>query len=229
MLQNTIEKNLIISFILTFFLMSVVYNMSYFNTFGDAMSYFLYVPISFIDLLKTGFVALLFTAIFIGVFKHIFIDPVFNGEFPSVIMLLILSGLVFVSNLFYFLILDNNYASSYYFVSEVAFFAFSLVAFFGILYFFAREQSREFLLISFFCSMILVSFFIGWLAAKSDIRSTPFESKSKILLNSDRVISASILRSFDKGLLVLLGRNRDINFIPWSEIKEAKFKRVTGL
>ncbi len=209
--------------------MSIVYNMAYFYAFGDSLSFFLYVPIGFADLIKTGFVSLLFVLIFLGIFKNIFIDPVFNAEFPSIVTLLVLSALVFISNLFYFLILDKNYVTGYYFISEVAFFAFSLVAFFGILYFFSREQSKEFLTISFFVSMILISFFIGWMTAKSDLKSAPFESQSKILLTGDRVVSASILRSFDKGILVLLTRNSDINFIPWTEIKEAKLKKVTGL
>ena len=229
MLQNTIERNFIVTFIVCFFLMAVTYNLSYFYTFGDSLSFFLYVPITFVDLLKTGLMSFLFVIIFLLIFKNIFIDPVFKGEFPNVVILLIISALVFISNLFYFLILDQDPNNSYYFISEMAFFAFSLVAFFGILYFFAREQSKEFLLVAFFSSMILISFFIGWLTARVDMNSAPFESKSKILLNNDKIISASILRSFDKGILVLLSTNSDINFIPWSEIKEAKFKKVTGL
>lgn len=209
--------------------MAITYNLAYFNTFGDSITFFLYVPMTFVDLLKTGLLSFLFTILFVIVFKNIFLDPVFKNEFPSVVTLVVLSALVFISNLFYFLILDQNYNNAYYFLSEIAFFGFSLVAFFGILYFFAREQSREFLITSFFASLILVSFFIGWLTAKIDLNAAPFESKSKILLNNDKVISASILRSFDKGILVLLSKNSDINFIPWSEIKEAKFKKVTGL
>jgi len=228
MLQNTIEKNFVPLLIISFFLMAVAHNIAYFYTFGDAVAFFLYVPISFIDLVKTGLVAFLYAIIFLAIFKNIFVDPVFNNDFPSVTALLIISILVFVSNLFYFLILDASYGSTYYLIAELAFFTFSLVALFGVIYFFSREKSTNFLLGTFMSSLIMISFFTGWLSAKFDIEKAPFENKSKILLNGDKVISAKILRSFDKGILVILGKNSDINYISWDQIKEAKFKKVTG-
>lgn len=228
MLRNTLERNFVSIFVICFFLMSVAYNMAYFYTFGDALDFFLYIPVSILDLLKTGAMAFIYTTIFVVIFRNIFIDPVFNNDFPSVTTLLFLSVLVFVSNLFYFLILDASYDSNYYLISELAFFAFSLVAFFGILYFFSSEQSLNFLTGTFFASLIMISFFTGWLNAKFDIKKAPFESKSKILLTGDKVITAKILRSFDKGILVMLGKSNDINFISWDQIKEAKFKKVSG-
>jgi hypothetical protein len=228
MLRNTLEKNFVSLILVCFFLMSVAYNMAYFYAFGDALDFFLYIPMGILDLLKTGAMAFMYTMIFVAIFRNIFIDPVFNNEFPSVTTLLFLSVLVFISNLFYFLILDASYASNYYLISEIAFFAFSLVAFFGILYFFSREQSLNFLTGTFFASLIMIAFFTGWLSAKFDIKKAPFESKSKILLTSDKVITAKILRSFDKGILVMLGKSNDINFISWDQIKEAKFKKISG-
>ncbi len=228
MLQNAIAKNFMPLLVICFFLMSVAYNISYFYTFGDSIDFFLYVPIGFVDLIKTGAVAFLYTGVFLAIFRNIFLDPVFSSNFPSVTSLLFLSILVFISNLFYFLILDANYDSTYYLVSELAFFAFSLVAFFGILYFFSRDQSHDFLTGAFFASLVMISFFVGWINAKFDIKKAPFESKSKILLAGDKVITAKILRSFDKGILVMLGKSNEINFISWDQIKEAKFKKVTS-
>jgi hypothetical protein len=130
--------------------------------------------------------------------------------------------------MFYFLILDETYDSTYYLISELAFFASSLVAFFGILYFFSSGQSKNFLIGTFFASLVIISLFSGWLSAKFEIRQAPLENKSKILLTNDKVITAKILRSFDKGILVMLNKSQDINFISWNQIKEAKFKKVTG-
>lgn len=229
MLQNTIEKNPLVLLISFFFLMAISFNIGYFYTFGDTINFFFYIPIDLTDLIKTGLVTILYTTFFLVIFKNVFVDPVFNNSFPSVTTLLTLSVFVFISNLFYFLILDPTYNSTYYLISELAFFAFSLVAFFGILYFFIREQSKNFLLGCFFASLIAIAFFTGWLAAKFDINKAPFENKSKILLQGDKVITAKVLRSFDKGVLVMLGgKGTDINFIAWEQIKEAKFKRVSG-
>ena len=207
--------------------MAVTYNVAYFYTFGDSVSFFLYTPVGVADIIKTGAVAFLYVMLFFLIFKNIFVDPVFNEEFPGVTTLLVLSILVFVSNLFYFLILDED-NSTYYLLSELVFFASSLVAFFGILYFFSREQSKGFLAVVFLCSLFVVAFFVGWLSAKFDIKNALFESKSKILLEGDKIVSAKILRSFNKGILVMLNDDRDINFISWDQIKEAKFKKVTG-
>ena len=228
MLENTTGKSFAISLLASFFLISASYNISYFYTFGDSLSFFLYLPLGFTDLVRTGLVASLYVIIFLGVFKSIFIDPVFNDDFPTVSSLLFLSVLVFISNLFYFLILDPNYKSGFYLISELAFFAFSLVAFFGILYFFCRQQSKDFLMGCFVASLIGISFFVGWLSATFDINRAPFESKSKILLVGDKIITAKVLRSFDKGMLVMLNNSTDINFISWDQVKEAKFKKVTG-
>lgn len=229
MLQNTIEKNPFIILIAMFFLMAISYNVAYFYTFGDSINFFLYIPTGISDLVKTGLITSLYSVIFLLLFKNIFIDPVFNGEFPSVGTLLTLSALVFVSNLFYFLILDKNYGSGYYMISELSFFTFSIVAFFGILYFFVREQSVSFLIGCFLSSLIVIAFFCGWLTAKFDINTAPFENKSKFLLYGDKVITAKVIRSFDKGILVMLNdKSSDINFIAWDEIKEAKFKKTSG-
>ncbi|MDA9231391.1 hypothetical protein N9O56_02350 [Rickettsiales bacterium] len=230
MLRDAISNNFVSFLVIAFFLMSISYNMAYFNSFGDSLNFFLYIPIGLIDLLKTGAISLLYGGLFLIVFRKIFLNPVFSGESPGIITLLILSTLVLVSNVLYFVILDAHSKSTFYLISELAFWSFSLVAFFGILYFFSSEQSEAFLAGTFFASLILIAFFVGWVNAKFDIKKIPYENRSKILLSSDKVISAKVIRSFEKGLLVVIGnRKTDINFISWDQIKEAKFKKVTGL
>ena len=85
-------------------------------------------------------------------------------------------------------------------------------------------------MVVFFCSLIPISYLVGWANAKADIISTPNEAKSRILLKSNKAVSAKILRSFDKGMFVIIGSSTSgVNFISWDEIKEIKFKKVTGL
>ncbi len=114
-------------------------------------------------------------------------------------------------------------------VSELLFYTFSLVCFFGILYFFTKDKPQQFLLVIFFCSLVPISLLVGWVNARIDISNASNEAKSKILLKSNKVVSAKILRSFEKGIFVLVKNDTDINFISWDEIKEAKFKRVSGM
>ncbi len=230
MLRDAISNNFASFLVIAFFLMSISYNMAYFNSFGDSLNFFLYVPVGFIDLLKTGAVALLYASIFLIIFRKIFLNPVFSGEFPGVVTLLTLSILFLISNFFYLVILDPYGNKTFYLIAELAFWSLSLVTLFGLLYFFSSEQSDAFLAGSFFASLILIAFFVGWINAKFDIKKISNENRSKILLSSDKVISAKIIRSFEKGLLVIINnKGTDINFISWDRIKEAKFKRVTGL
>jgi len=228
MLEKTVEKFFIPILLIAFFLMACAYNLAYFNTFGDSYSYFLYVPMGFADIIKTGLVSFLLVSIFLIIFKPIFLDPAFQGEFPGPTTLLVLSALVFISNLLYFVIFTNS-REIYSMVSELLFYCFSLVCFFGILYFFTKDKSQQFLLVIFFCSLIPISLLVGWINARIDISNASDEAKSKILLKSNKVVSAKILRSFEKGIFVLIKSDTDINFIAWDEIKEAKFKRVSGL
>jgi hypothetical protein len=226
MLENTIEKNYFLPLIVVFFLVAITHNIAYFHTFGGSLSFFLYIPMSFTDLVKTGLVASLYLIIYIIIFQNIFIDPVINKKFPSIIFLLVLSVLVFIINIVYFLVLEDKSDNIYNLIAELLFVTFTLTAFFGIIYFFLQEKSNNFLIITFIFSLIAVSWFTGFVDARIDIWKAPREGKSKILLVGDKIISAKVLRSFSKGILVMISKNSDINFISWDQIKEAKFKRV---
>ncbi len=54
MLRDAISNNFVSFLVIAFFLMSISYNMAYFNSFGDSLNFFLYIPVGLIDLLKTG-------------------------------------------------------------------------------------------------------------------------------------------------------------------------------
>ena len=131
-------------------------------------------------------------------------------------------------NFSYFTISVNSYDKIYSLISEALLYVFSITCFFSIVYYFARSQSPQLLITVFFLSLIPVSFFIGWIDAKLDIESFSSEAKSKILLNSDKIVSAKILRSFEKGILIMTENSNSINFISWDQIKEAKFKKVSS-
>ena len=83
------------------------------------------------------------------IFRKIFLNPVFSGEFPGVVTLLTLSILFLISNFFYLVILDPYSNKTFYLIAELAFWSLSLVTLFGLLYFFSSEQSDAFLAGSF--------------------------------------------------------------------------------
>ena len=144
-------------------------------------------------------------------------------------MLFIIAILVLATNLSYFVVFADMPNRIFSLISEVLFYAFTIIGFFGILYHFIKDQSRQLIMVIFFCSIIPISLLIGWVNAKIDIRSVSNEAKSRILLKSNKAVSAKILRSFEKGMFVIIGSNTGVNFISWDEIKEVKFKKVSGL
>jgi hypothetical protein len=84
------------------------------------------------------------------------------------------------------------------------------------------------LLIIFYASLILIALLIGLVDAKIMLNAKQNEAKSQILFKDEKVISANVVRSFDKGLFLIIDKKTGINFISWDEIKEVKFKKVGG-
>jgi hypothetical protein len=102
------------------------------------------------------------------------------------------------------------------------------VCFFSIFYHFTKTQSRQVIFTIFVLSLIPIALFVGWADAKLDTINFSEESKSKILLSNDKVVSAKLIRSLNKGMLVMIDSSTSVNFIAWDQIKEIKFKRVNS-
>jgi hypothetical protein len=185
-------------------------------------------PITFNDIIKTGLSVLFPFIVALLVFKPILIDPAFNGRFPGPGILLTVAIAVLVSNLLYFAIFIDSSNAGYSLASECFFYVSLALCFFSIVYYFASEYSQQFILSIFFISLIPLAFLSGVIDAKITNYSILREAKSQILLNSDKVVRANILRSFDKGMFLMINNTNNINFISWDKIKEVKFKKVTG-
>jgi hypothetical protein len=200
----------------------------YFSVLGDTFLYFLYLPITFNDVVKTGLSVFFPFIVALLVFKPILIDPAFNGRFPGPGILLTAAIAVLISNLLYFAMFIDSPNAGYAVASECVFYVSLVLCFFSIVYYFASEYSQQFILSIFFASLIPLSLLFGIIDAKITNYSILKEAKSQILLNSDKVVRANILRSFDKGMFLMINNTNNINFVSWSEIKEVKFKKVTG-
>ncbi len=228
MLEKLFDRSFIFLLIIMFFIYSAIYNIGYFGTLGDSLWYFLYVPITAYDIVKTGLVMIIPLILILMIFKPILINPAFNGIFPSANILLIMTILVLVSNLFYFVILSDSQNRSLSLIVEVMFYIFSSVCFISIVYYFFTNASPQSLMVIFFLSLIPITFCIGVVDAKISIISTRTETKSRILLQNDTIISANVLRSVDKGIFVIINNTASIDFITWDQIKRVKFKKVNA-
>ena len=209
-----------------FFVYATLYNIGYFAVFGNSWWYFFYVPSSIFDIIKTGLAMIVPLTIILLIFKSALIDPPFRGVFPGPNTLLIIAALVLATNLLYLVIFVDSQNKLLSLVLEFLFYICVLICFITILYYFLTELSPQSLMVIFFISLIPMSYIIGLVNAKIDINSSLYSNKSQILLKNDNVISANILRSFDKGMFVMTDSAANINFITWDEIKEVKFKKV---
>lgn len=225
MLEKLFDRSFMVLFIVMFFVCSVAYNVAYFATLGDSMWYFFYIPSSIFDIIKTGLMMLLPLIIVLIIFKPILVNPAFTGNFPSGTVLLIMAALVLASNFLYVLVSPNLQNKSLVLAFEILFYIAALVCFIAIVYYFSADKSPQFLMIIFLLSLIPTAFLIGVADAKISVNAVYSETKSQILLSSDKVISAKILRSFDKGMLMMVNVS-SVNFVAWDGIKEVKFKRV---
>lgn len=226
------ENFAIITLIISFFICSIAYNIAYFGYFGDSILYFLYIPISFFDLVKTGLFMILPLFLFLVLFKPILINPVLSGKFASPTSLLLISVMALVCNLFYFGIFVDYYDQFNSMVFESLFYSFLLIFGIGITYYFCKDKSEKSIFLIFALTLFPVAFLLGFIDARFTSYFFTSESKSQILLKTDRIVSAKILRSFDSGIFIISSNQsaiNNINFIPWDEIKEVKFKKVSGL
>jgi hypothetical protein len=210
-----------------FFVYATLYNIGYFAVFGNSWWYFFYVPTSIFDIIKTGLIMIVPLAIILLIFKPILINPAFRGIFPGPNILLSMAALVLASNVLHLVIFADSQNKPLSLVLEGSFYLFALMCFMTILYYFLTEVSPQSLMAIFFVSLVPLSYFIGVINAKIDINSTLYSNKSQILLTNDNVVSANILRSFDKGVFVITDSfANSINFITWDSIKEVKFKKI---
>lgn len=229
MAEKFFDRFFMATTIIMFFICTAAYNIAYFNTLGDSIWYFFYIPITVSDMIKTGLAVCIPMLATLLVFKPILIDPAFNRKPPSPRALFISAVLVLVSNLFYFTIFIDSPDHNYSLISESAFYIFSFICLLVIVYYFSSELSQTSLLAIFFISLIPIAFLIGVIDAKFTIISSTSDAKSQILLDSNKVVNANVLRSFDKGIFLIINNNTsNVNFISWDEIKEIKFKKVTS-
>lgn len=227
MLEKLFDRSFLVSLVV-FFVCAIIYNVGYFGTLGGSLWYFFYVPTSFFDIIKTGLMMLFALILILMVFKPILINPVFNNRFPGGVVLLMMATLVLASNFLHFSVFANSQNRSLSLVFEVMFYMFALVCFIAIVYYFLINALPQHLLTAFFLSLIPISFVIGVIDAKVSINASYHETKSYIILKNDKVVSANVLRSFDKGMFVIMGSPSNIDFIVWDQIKGVKFKKVSG-
>jgi len=140
---------------------------------------------------------------------------------------LVMAVLVLASNFIYSLISSSSQNRPLILSFEILFYLSIIVCVFAIIYYFLTNSSPQALMIVFLLSLVPVAFLIGIADAKESINSSYSETKSQILLKSDKIISAKILRSFDKGIFIMVNIS-SVNFIAWEDIKEIKFKKVGG-
>lgn len=228
MIERTFERCFAAIIFMAFFIIAIVYNIGYFNAIGDSLSYFFYIPIGFTDLIKTGLYASVAVLFFLTIAKTVMINPAFKTIFPSAKLILTTSAGVLICNLSYFSISINSYGKGLSLGAEALLYAFAITCFFSIVYHFCRAQSRQILFSIFLLSLIPTALLVGWFDAKLDLFNFSNEAKSKILLQNDKVITAKLLRSFDRGMLVMIDNSSNTNFITWDQIKEVKFKRVNS-
>ena len=226
LLENFFNRSFIIIMMIMFFVYAAIYNIGYFAVFGNSWWYFFYVPTSIFDIIKTGLMMIVPLAIILLIFKKILIDPAFSGIFPSPNILLIMAVLVLASNLLYLVIFADTQNKLLSLFLEASFYLFVIICFMTIFYYFLTELSEQSLIIVFFISLVPIAYFIGLINAKIDINSNSYGNKSQILLKNENVISSYVLRSFDKGILVMQNSSTNINFIMWDEVKEVKLKPV---
>jgi len=228
MIERTFERSFAAIIFMAFFIIALVYNIGYFNAIGESISYFFYIPTGFFDLIKTGLYASVMILFFLTISKSITIDPAFKGISPSPKVILASSAGVLICNLSYFTISINSYGKTLSLAAEALLYAFAIICFFSIIYHLCKTQSRQILFSIFLLSLIPTALFVGWVDAKLDLLNFSNEAKSKILLQNDKVITAKLLRSFDRGMLVMIDSSPNINFVTWDQIKEVKFKRVNS-
>jgi hypothetical protein len=228
MLEKLFDRSLIFILVTMFFVYSVAYNIGYFYILGDSLRYFLYIPISLIDIIKTGLVLLFPLFIILIIFKPILISPIFKGSLPSGNILLVVTIILLVSILFYFVTFANTQEKMLYLAMETIFYLFSIICLAIIIYYFISGVAPQYFLIVFFLLLIPFSFTIGTTNAKFATIASVHETKSQITLKTNQVVSANILRNFDKGILIMNGNNKHTNFIAWDEIRWIKFKRVSS-
>jgi hypothetical protein len=226
MLEKLFDRSFLALSVIMFFVCATIYNIGYFGTLGDSLWYFFYIPTSIFDIIKTGLIMLFPLIIVLMVFKPFFINPAFDNGFPTGTALLVMAVLVLASNFIYSLISSSSQNRPLILSFEILFYLSTIVCVFAIIYYFLTNSSPQALMIVFLLSLIPVAFLIGIADAKESINSRYSETKSQILLKSDKIISAKILRSFDKGLFVMTDSASNLNFIIWDEIKEIKFKKV---
>jgi len=185
-------------------------------------------PISFTDIIKTGLVLITPLLIILIVFKPILINPILNRALPNGNIMLAMTMILLLTVLCYFIIFDNTNNKMLSLFMEAMFYIFATACFAIIVYYFMSGAAPQHFLLAFFLLLIPFSFAIGTLDAKFSSISSFYESKSRITLTNDQVVSANILRNFDKGILVMGINDKYTNFITWDEIKWIKFKEVNS-
>ena len=229
MVKKLLDESLVFFLLAMFFIYSISYNIGYFTTLGDSLWYFFYVPITLIDIIKVGLVMLIPLILILWVFKPLIVNPAFGGDFPRPNLLLTIAGLVLVSNFLYFVFFIDSQNKSLSLISEIAFYIFSIICLITVVYYFLNNASEHSLLTIFFISLIPITFIIGMIDAKISINFNKTETKSQILMKSNNVVNANILRSFEKGVFVMINNTNSFHFIGWDEVKEIKFKKVNSL
>ena len=228
MLDDFFDRFFALSLLAVFFLCATIYNIGYFGTLGDSFWYALYVPITIFDIIKTGFVMAIPLIFILLAFKPVLINPAFKNEFPGAYVLLFVAAMVMVSNLLYFTVFIDSPNQTLSIISEASFYIFAIVCVIAIVYYLFTTASPQFLMIIFLVSLLPISLIVGIVDAKIAINSNSKNAKSQILLKNDIVINANILRSFDKGMFVIISNASSFHFVSWDEIKEVKFKKVSG-
>ncbi|MFT6077242.1 MAG: hypothetical protein ACJATU_000437 [Rickettsiales bacterium] len=225
MLEKFFDRSFVFILLVIFLVGSAFYNVGYFTIAGGSLSYFSHMPITFLDIIKTGFGVLIPLVLLLMIFKPILIDPAFKREFPTAPLLLVMAVAVFVTNFLYFAVFIYSPNQALSIISEMAFYIFALICLLTVVYYFSSSWGAEILVTIFFFSIIPLTFLIGVADAKFDTSTRYYESKTRILLGSDKVVRANVLRSFEKGVFVIMDKSGNVNFIPWNEIKAIKVSR----
>ncbi|MCE3255679.1 MAG: hypothetical protein K0R25_1173 [Rickettsiaceae bacterium] len=221
--EKLFDYSYMLLLVVMFFVCASFYNIGYFGTLGDSIWYFFYVPTTIFDIIKTGFMMIVPMTVLLLVFKPILLNPILKGELPSASFLMIMSVLVLISNFLYFAVFINSSNQSLSLLSEIAFYIFSLLCLIAVVYYFFLNTSPQILITIFLISLLPISLVIGLVDARIASDFSYIGNRSQILLQNNKVVSATILRSFEKGIFVKHGKLSAVHFISADRIQEIKF------
>jgi hypothetical protein len=132
---------------------------------------------------------------------------------------------IFVTNFLYFAVFINSPNKSLSIISKMALYIFVLICLVATAYRTSSSWLTEIIETISLFSITPLNFLIVVSNAKFNTSNRYYESKTRILLGIKKVFRANVLRSFEKGVFVIMDKSGNVNFIPWNEIKAIKVSR----